>query len=130
VSFKVPNQHRFTEGPFKTLPRDGNNGFFAIPFKRKMGKQGSMNYLMMCIVNDKHGWDRVSVYVIDKNGNVIPRTPLFEEMEAVKKYFWDDDDCVVQFHDVNHAKQQNPYLLHMWRPQKAIMMKPPIEALI
>lgn len=130
MAFKVPNQHRFREEPFNSKDSDGNNGFFIIPFQRKLGKQGTMRYYLMCIVSDKHGWDRVSVYVLDHKGNVTQRTPLFEEMEAIKKYFWDDTDCVVQFHDLNHEKQQNPYMLHMWRPQLIIMARPPKEAIL
>lgn len=130
MAFKVPNQHRFKEGPFKTSNEDGNNGFFVIPFVKKVGKSGKMEYYMMCIVSDKLGWDRVSVYIIDKKGNTIPRTPIWEEMEAVRNYFWDETDEVIQYQNMNNEKQQNPYMLHMWKPQLTIFAKPPKEVII
>lgn len=130
MAFKIPLQHKFTIGPMAYKDGDGNNGFFAIPFKKGHGKHGKHKYFMMCIASDRHGWDRVSCYPMDEKGNTIPRTPIFEEMEAVKKYFWDDSDSVIQFHSLNTDEQQNPYMLHIWRPQLAIFPTPPKEAII
>jgi hypothetical protein len=62
---------------------------------------------MIAAVGD--GWEHVSVSLED-------RTPLWEEMCAVKDIFWDEEETVIQFHPakssyVNH----HPYCLHLWR---------------
>src|SRR5262245_49673597 len=48
---------------------------------------------------DSKGWEHVSVSVAYRVGNDWKeRDPTWEEMCFIKKAFWNDDECVVQFH--------------------------------
>lgn len=78
---------------------DRHNGFLRIP-KRKMA----------IIFSNGGGWEHVSVSHPD-------RCPTWEEMEDVKRRFWEDTDTVMQLH-VPPAEHRNchPYCLHLWRP--------------
>jgi len=100
MSFHAPKQY------LKSHPTlglgEGNDGFFSFV------KDGIIFY---CISSDQSGWEHVSVS-LDRN-----RCPTWDEMCFVKSLFWDDDDCVIQFHPpksdyVNIHK----YVLHLWRP--------------
>ena len=44
------------------------------------------------------------------------RCPTWDEMNIIKDIFWDDEECVIQFHPPK-SKYVNafPYCLHMWR---------------
>jgi hypothetical protein len=54
-------------------------------------------------------WEHVSV-------STARRCPNWEEMAAVKDWFWNDDECVVQLHVPKAAHINNhPYCLHLWR---------------
>lgn len=104
MTFRVPNSYRCTGPEFGRLsstPEHGNNGMFMFPV---YGGQ-----LLRCIASDGEGWEHVSASFED-------RCPTWEEMCVVKKIFWGEDTCVVQFHPpkseyVNH----HPYCLHLWR---------------
>ena len=58
------------------------------------------------------GWEHVSV-------STRKRIPNWIEMCFVKDLFWDDDECVVQFHPPRSAYVNcHPYTLHLWRPTR------------
>ena len=60
-------------------------------------------------------WEHVSV-------STARRCPNWQEMCAVKNWFWKDDECVVQFHINNH-----PHCLHLWRrPEHPFVLPPSI----
>lgn len=65
------------------------------------------------------GWDHVSV-------SLSTRCPTWEEMEAVKRAFFRDDETAMQLH-VPPARHVNvhPYCLHLWRPHHADIPMPP-----
>jgi len=47
----------------------------------------------------------------------VDRCPTWEEMCLVKDLFWDDTDCVIQYHPSRSDYVNNhPYCLHLWRP--------------
>jgi hypothetical protein len=78
---------------------DRSNGYLFIP-KRQM----------KVIFSNGGGWEHVSVSVID-------RCPTWEEMEDVKRRFWEDSDTVMQLHvPVKDHRNCHPYCLHLWRP--------------
>jgi hypothetical protein len=55
------------------------------------------------------GWEHVSV-------STRRRTPNWREMSFVKDLFWDDEECVVQFHPPRSEYVNNhPHVLHLWR---------------
>lgn len=69
------------------------------------------------------GWEHVSVSVATPKGL---RVPTWAEMCAVKDLFWNEDECVVQYHPpraeyVNH----HPCTLHLWRHNSRDFLRPP-----
>lgn len=102
MTFKVPNKYRCRSGLMASTEENGNNGCFAIPLKH--------NQAVMVIASDGMGWEHVSVSRRD-------RCPTWDEMCQVKAMFWDEDDCVIQFHPPKRDYVNiHPYCLHMWRP--------------
>lgn len=54
-------------------------------------------------------WEHVSVSRRD-------RCPTWDEMCQVKDLFWDDEDCVVQYHPPKSSYVNlHPFCLHLWR---------------
>jgi hypothetical protein len=108
--FKVPEDCRVIVGILKSDSSYGNNGCFDVHFESNA---------MMVIASDGEGWEHVSVSM--KN-----RTPNWKEMCFVKDLFWDDDDCVVQYHPPKSEYINNhPYCLHLWRPIGRNLETPP-----
>jgi hypothetical protein len=54
---------------------------------------------------------------IGNNGAfTVPRCPTWDEMCQIKALFWDDNDCIVQFHPPKAEYVNNhAYCLHLWR---------------
>lgn len=101
MAFKVPNKYRIRDGRAGSSDDIGNAGAFAI--KLKHGQQ------FFAIASDGLGWEHVSVSRSD-------RCPTWDEMCQVKELFWDDSDCVVQYHPPKSQYVNNhPYCLHLWR---------------
>jgi len=68
-------------------------------------------------------WEHVSVSLVD-------RCPTWEEMQYVKKLFWDDEETVLQIHPpqsryVNH----HPFTLHLWKPIGVELPLPPTKTI-
>ncbi len=103
--FHVIEKYRVSSGPYGSDASYGNNGAFTF---LRSGVQFAI------IASDGAGWEHVSVHLI-KAGK--PETPSWEDMCFVKSLFWDEDDCVIQYHP---AKSQyvnlHPNTLHLWRP--------------
>lgn len=55
-------------------------------------------------------WEHVSV-------STPTRCPTWDEMDWIKRLFWNDEEIVQQFH-VNDSRKtnQHPYCLHLWKP--------------
>jgi len=67
------------------------------------------------------GWDHVSVSYRD-------RCCTWEEMCIIKRMFFRDDECVVQYHPPKEDYVNNhPFCLHLWRPQHQEILMPPKE---
>ncbi len=65
-------------------------------------------------------WEHVSVSVPKRT-----RVPNWREMCYVKEAFWDDEDCVVQFHPPrSDYVNYHPYVLHLWRPVGVELPRP------
>lgn len=69
------------------------------------------------------GWDHVSV-------SLKHRCPTWEEMDWIKRLFWEPNDTVVQFHppESKHVSV-HPYCLHLWRCIREEFPMPPITAI-
>lgn len=109
--FKVPEKARRTKGQLGSNSSYGNNGFFQF----KIGSVG-----VAVIASDGEGWEHVSVSLSEE------RDPTWEEMCKVKDVFWDEGDCVIQYHPpkesyINH----HPHCLHLWRVINKVMPIPP-----
>lgn len=65
------------------------------------------------------GWDHVSV-------SRRSRIPIWDEMEFVKRLFFEDDEVAMQLH-VPAADHVNvhPNTIHLWRPQIGSIPLPP-----
>lgn len=113
MSFHVPEKFRFQQAGhyLHSTPEFGNNGAFVV--KLKNGQ--SVNV----IASDGMGWEHVSVSRSD-------RCPTWDEMCQIKAIFWDDDDCVVQYHPPRSEYVNNhKFCLHLWRPVGVQMPMPP-----
>lgn len=108
--FKVPEKFRLTKGVMGSTEAHGNNGAFLLEISGAP---------VRVIASDGAGWEHVSVSLKD-------RCPTWEEMYQVKALFWDDQDCVVQFHPPKSEYVNNhPYCLHLWRPIGVEIPLPP-----
>lgn len=74
---------------------------------------------MIIVAAQGNDWDHVSV-------SRTSRCPNWPEMEFIRRMFFNDDETVVQFHvpRTDHINV-HPYCLHMWRPQKVELPRPP-----
>lgn len=108
MSFHVPNNNRIRYGAMGSGDFYGNNGAFAIDFSNRS--------LAMVIASDGEGWEHVSVRMVEK-ATGKDRTPTWAEMCRIKDLFWDDQDCVIQYHPPRSEYVNNhPHVLHLWRP--------------
>jgi len=98
----------------RKLPGSGGagnhaNGMFEIPSRG-----------LRIVISDGGDWDHVSV-------SRQERCPTWEEMEWVKREFFEPGDCCMQLH-VPTAEHRNnhPFCLHIWRPHHAAIPMPPL----
>lgn len=128
----APEKYRLTN--HRILGSDasyGNNGFFVFAHPK------IANYFIQCQISDGMGWEHVSVSLM-KEVNIgrfkqpakwvketVERCPTWEEMCWVKNQFWNEDECVVQYHP---PKSENVSLhnwcLHLWKPVKKELPMP------
>ncbi|MHC4750250.1 MAG: DUF7694 domain-containing protein [Planctomycetota bacterium] len=108
-------------GNFNSKPSDGFNGCFHIPITR--------NRTACIVCSDGDEWDHVSVHVehfrpkLNKHDTC---TPTWEEMCMVKTLFFDKDEWVMQLHPPASANINiHEHTLHLWRPQKKNIPRPP-----
>ena len=92
-------------------PGDATNGIFVVKLKNSQ--------IVQVQASDGMGWEHISVSRQD-------RCPTWNEMCQVKDLFWDEDDCVVQYHPPkSDYVNLHPYCLHLWRPIGVEMPRPP-----
>ena len=102
MTFHVPEKYRVRMGHIASDASFGNNGAFTVPLARSQ--------IAFVIASDQLGWEHVSVSRKD-------RPPTWDEMCQIKAMFWDDEDCVVQYHPARSEYVNNhPNCLHLWRP--------------
>jgi hypothetical protein len=112
MTFHVPEACRIRTGSMASSRLFGNNGAFRVPYK--------LNPVpFMVIVSDGIGWEHVSV-------SLPNRCPTWDEMCFIKSVFWDDTDCVVQYHPpASEYVNCHPFCLHLWRPVGMDFPMPP-----
>lgn len=71
------------------------------------------------IASSECDWDHVSV-------SRVNRCPNWTEMAHIKALFFDEDETVMQLHvpSADHVND-HPHCLHLWRPQKQDIPRPP-----
>ena len=119
---ELVEQRRFTGDKYGTTP-EARRGLFAIPFAEPPS-------VLQVIAGDpapRSGWEHVSVIASSKkDGTLRERTPTWNEMCYVKSLFWNDDECVAQFHPPNSEYvNHHPNCLHLWRPTQSELPRPP-----
>lgn len=115
MAFHVPEKHRVADGVMGSDSSFGNNGAFLIPRHGKHERHPPFKV----IASDGEGWEHVSVSLPD-------RCPHWGEMSAIKGLFWDPEDCVMQLHPpLSDYVNCHPYCLHLWRPVRQVIPRPP-----
>ena len=94
---------------------DGGCGEIKLPRDNKTG------YTKATLVwSFGGGWEHVSV--CPKNGTM----PRWDDMCLIKDLFWDEEDCVIQYHPPKSEYVNNvPNCLHLWRPIGLTIPMPP-----
>lgn len=111
--FHVIETYRITRGQFGSDSTYGNNGAFSI---------GRGRTRFAIIASDGEGWEHVSVHCITEGKE---RTPTWSEMCFVKELFWDEQDCVIQYHPAkSEYVNMHKHTLHLWRPTNQIIPIP------
>ncbi|MGY3615716.1 DUF7694 domain-containing protein [Bradyrhizobium sp. USDA 10063] len=105
---------RIRQGYYASTAQDGPRGAFMI-----MGPTGEYLTILSSGTDREFGWEHVSV-------STRRRTPNWAEMVFTKNLFWDESECVVEYHPprsdyVNHA----PNCLHLWKPVTGDIPMPP-----
>lgn len=73
------------------------------------------------IASSGGGWDHVSV-------STEERVPTWYEMDYIKRKLFFDDEVVMQLHvAVKDHINNNPFVLHLWRPRGRKIPLPPKE---
>lgn len=108
MTFKTPEKFRvYVSG---LAAGNDTNGVFFCKLRH--------NQEVRVIASDGAGWEHVSVSRRD-------RCPTWDEMCQVKDLFWDEDDCVVQYHPPKEDWVNNhPNCLHLWRPVGVELPRP------
>ncbi len=103
---KYPEKYR-THGS----PQDDGGGF-RISFEGRT---------LNIIASHGGGWNHVSV-------SIENRCPNWKEMCFVKDMFFDEEDCVIQYHPPkSRYKNVHPFCLHLWQPQNETIPLPPLD---
>jgi len=114
---KVPNKYRVGSGLMYSDATFGNNGCFAIPLSNRT--------FIQVIASDGMDWQHVSAVAFSDRK---PRTPTWSEMCKIKDLFWNEDECVVQFHPPKSEYVNNhEHCLHLWKPTNFEIPTPPSE---
>jgi hypothetical protein len=107
---KFPEQfrHMRVKSRYESHPGD-RFGSFIVPAHKAPGRR---QLFVIACDGAESGWDHVSVSVY----NCKVQQPTWEEMCFIKGLFWNDDECVVQFHPAK-ADYINihPGVLHLWK---------------
>lgn len=105
---------RVRDGRLASDPSDGPNGCFHVH-----GPCGAMLTIVSSAARRDVPWEHVSV-------STPRRCPNWPEMSFVKGLFWDDEECVVEFHPPRSRYVNNhEFCLHLWRPTHFSMELPP-----
>jgi len=122
MSFHTPNRYRVRIGVMRTDDTAIGYGLFFVPTSpgapplRCLAHDGTLG---PDEPGELGGWEHVSV-------SLPNRCPTWDEMDRIKRLFWDDEDAVMQLHPPRSQwVNLHPYVLHLWRPTGAVIPLPP-----
>ena len=125
---KFPEQYRWKEGPGPMFGSEEGDewGFFIIPSHKAPGNNALK--IMATAGHDDYGeagkWEHVSVSLRDNPA----KCPTWEAMCFVKSLFWEDEECVVQFHPTkSEYVNRHKGCLHLWKLRSEEFPMPPRE---
>jgi hypothetical protein len=99
---------------------DERNGRFYLPpmgHKIVLGEKHPVQFCVIAAVGE--GWEHISVSCRD-------RTPTWEEMDYIKRLFFEPNETCMQLHvPASDHINNSPYVLHIWRPIKQRIPRPP-----
>ena len=114
--FQVPEKYRITTGNMASSEKDGNKGAFMVPYEKRMIKYDTF---LQVIASDILGFEHISVIPVYKSGKPIGRKPTWEELDFVKRLFWNEKgipDIVVQFFIPDRLEvKTHPFSLHLYK---------------
>ena len=103
---------RLRDGAFASTPEAGPYGVFFV--------QGPCGCELQIAGIPRDEWEHVTVNT-DRR-----RSPNWQEMCFVKDLFWDEEECVIQYHPpLSQYVKNHPYRLHLWRPKGVAFPMPP-----
>jgi hypothetical protein len=116
--FRVINAGRFSS-------QNGNDfGLFRIP-THKAPDNRELQIIATAGAPDSGPtgeWEHVSVSIVSGGG----KCPSWNAMCFVKSLFWDDEECVVQFHPAkSNYVNMHSGCLHLWRSKTQAFPTPP-----
>lgn len=127
--FKVPEKQRLMCGPLASDSSFGNNGAFEwnTKYDETLHQLAPQGYKTVIIASNGLNWEHVSVHCIDIETNK-PFTPSWKIMCEIKNIFWDEEDCVVQYHPPKSEYVNNhEHVLHLWKPIGIKIPLPPSQ---
>ena len=94
---------------------DGGAGIIRLPRNNKTG-------FTKATIIWSWGMDWEHVSVCPFNGSM----PTWDDMCFIKDMFWNEEDCVIQYHPPKSEYVNNmPNCLHLWKPIKETIPMPP-----
>lgn len=97
-------------------------GSFIVASATERQKGTTRRVLLRCIASaafEDLRWDHVSI-------STANRCPTWDEMEQIKRLFFEDHETAMQLHvpPADHINN-HPYCLHLWRPTHMEIPRPP-----
>jgi len=112
--------YRWPEGPIPSRTGDRHGVFYI--------RRGSITICVLAAeACDLSPWEHVSAHVKEGGGKM--RVPTWGEMCWLKDQFWNDAECVIQYHPPRSDwVNTHPFVLHLWKPVGIDLPRPPIFA--
>lgn len=124
---KYRTQHAAYESP-----KGATFGAFEVPYEGNSIILRIIATSSMDELGPPGQWEHVSVHVYDSFHAMMDeesggeRIPTWQEMAFVKDLFWNEDECVVQFHPAKKDYVNfHSCVLHLWRSTKEPFPMPP-----
>ena len=112
MALRTQERYRVKNGQLGSDQSFGANGYFLVPTR-------DGRCTLSVIISNGELWEHVSV-------SLKSRTPTWEEMEYIKRLFWEDNDTVIQLHPpISQYINKCENCLHMWRKIGGVVELPP-----